>query len=71
MALNLNYEPLVLVEDITELSEHEWLQWRTKGIGGSDVAAILGISPWKTQRDLYRDKVGDTPAISEIGRAHV
>lgn len=65
MALNLNYEPLVLVEDITELSEHEWLQWRTKGIGGSDVAAILGISPWKTQRDLYRDKVGDTPAISD------
>lgn len=30
---------------------------RTKYLGGSDVAAILGISPWKTQLDVYLDKV--------------
>lgn len=65
MALNLNYEPKVLVDDITTLTEAEWLQWRTKGIGGSDVAAVLGISPFKTRRDLYREKVGIVPAISD------
>lgn len=61
MALNLNYEPAVLVDDITTLTEAEWLQWRTKGIGGSDVAAVLGISPWKTRRDLYYEKTGVEP----------
>lgn len=30
---------------------------RTKYLGGSDVAGILGISPWKTQLDVYLDKV--------------
>ena len=50
-------EPEVLV-DTAALSEAEWLAWRRKGIGGSDVAAILGISPWRTARDLYDDKLG-------------
>ena len=39
--LDLNYDPAVLVEDITQLTEEEWLQQRTRGIGGSDVAAVL------------------------------
>ena len=29
---------------------------RTKFLGGSDIAAILGISPWKTAIDLWIDK---------------
>lgn len=36
----------------------EWLKRRRAGIGGSDVAAILGISPWKTALDVYHDKTG-------------
>lgn len=55
--LNLNYEPDVLVEDITTLSHDEWKLYRTLGIGGSDAAAVCGISPWKTARDLYEEKV--------------
>ena len=27
------------------------------GLGGSDAAAVCGISPWKTARDLYEEKV--------------
>ena len=50
--LNLNYEPDVLVEDITTLSHDEWKLYRTLGIGGSDAAAVCGISPWKTARGL-------------------
>ena len=33
-----------------------------KGIGGSDAAAVIGISPYKTARDVYfRKKVGREP----------
>lgn len=39
-----DYSPCVLV-DTADLPEDEWLEWRKKGIGGSDAAAILGISP--------------------------
>ena len=31
---------------------------RTKFIGGSDAAAILGVSPWKSQFRLYQEKIG-------------
>lgn len=34
----------------------QWLEERRKGIGGSDVAAILGISPWKTAFAVYQEK---------------
>ena len=33
------------VVDISNLSREDWLEYRKKGIGGSDVAAIMGISP--------------------------
>ena len=59
-------EPEVLV-DTAGLSEAEWLAWRRKGIGGSDAAAILGISPWRTARDLYDDKLGIASAQDDTG----
>lgn len=51
------YQPLVLVET-DGLSREEWLSYRRQGIGGSDAAAVLGISPFRTARDLYYDKRG-------------
>lgn len=42
-----------------------WLMNRKTGIGGSDVAAILGLSPWRTAVDVYMDKV--SPETKEIG----
>ena len=41
-----------------ELSRDEWLFFRTKGIGGSDVGAILGISPYKQPLRVYMEKTG-------------
>ena len=52
----VRYKPLVLV-DTENLPREEWLEWRRKGIGGSDVAAIMGISPFRTARDIYYDKL--------------
>jgi putative phage-type endonuclease len=38
---------------------HEsWLKNRNKYIGGSDVACIMGLNPWKTNRKLYDEKKG-------------
>ena len=51
------YTPGVLVET-KDLPEKQWLEWRRKGIGGSDASIVLGISPFATARDLYFDKLG-------------
>lgn len=40
------------------VSDEEWLRQRTKGIGGSDVAAIMGFSPWKTPAQVWFEKTG-------------
>ena len=60
----LDYQPLVLV-DTTDLPRDEWLAYRRKGIGGSDAAAVLGISPFMTARDLYYDKLGISAQADE------
>ena len=36
----------------------EQLQKRQKGLGGSDCAAALGLSPWKTALELFHEKRG-------------
>lgn len=40
------------------LSREEWLRYRTQGIGGSDVSAIAGISPFKSAHQLWLEKTG-------------
>lgn len=39
----------------------EWLKERRTGIGGSDVAALLGLSKWSTPYQLWLDKRGEAP----------
>ncbi len=51
---------LTIVHDKSE----EWLLNRKRGIGGSDVASILGISRYKSAYDLYMEKKGS--AIQHI-----
>jgi putative phage-type endonuclease len=36
----------------------EWLEARTKGIGGSEAPAVLGLSKWKTPYQVWQDKRG-------------
>lgn len=40
------------------ITKEAFLERRRSGIGGSDIAAIIGISPWKTPRDIYLAKKG-------------
>ena len=65
MTPTLDYQPLVLVET-ENLSRDEWLEYRRKGIGGSDASAILGISPFRTCRDLFYDKLNIVTADDEV-----
>lgn len=36
----------------------EWLTYRKNKIGASDIAAIMGISPWATKLELWNEKQG-------------
>lgn len=46
-----------------EMTREQWLAERKKGIGGSDAAAILGISPWATPVTVWLDKTGRSAPI--------
>ena len=39
-------------------TDDEWLEQRKHGVGGSEVAAIMGLSPWKTATQLWLEKTG-------------
>ncbi|KRT94818.1 lambda-exonuclease family protein [Bacillus glycinifermentans] len=43
------------------MTEEQWLEARRAGIGGSDAAAIAGLSKWKTPVSVYLDKIGQAP----------
>ena len=47
------YNKLVCTEGLSKL---DWLKWRQKGIGGSDIASVCGINPWHSGLALYYDK---------------
>jgi len=51
--IELNCRKLVNIKGMPKL---EWLKWRQKGIGGSDVATVFGINPWSSTVSLYFDK---------------
>ena len=45
--------------EMKKCKNHEsWLKNRQKYLGGSDVACILGLNPWRTNVQLYREKKG-------------
>lgn len=48
-----------------ELTHDDWLDWRRKGIGGSDVAAICGMSRYKSPMEVYLDKLGEIPPLED------
>jgi len=43
------------------MSREEWLGWRRHTVGGSDAAAIVGLSRWATPYTVWADKTGRLP----------
>lgn len=48
-----------------DMSHDEWLEQRKKGIGGSEVAAIVGLSRFKSAYSVFLDKIGELPPIED------
>lgn len=46
-----------------KMSREDWLKERQRGIGSSDVASILGLSPWRTALDVFNEKTDPQPSV--------
>ena len=51
------------VISLPETGSPEWHALRRTGLGGSDAAAAVGMSKWKTPRQLYLEKIGESETI--------
>ncbi|NRT86734.1 YqaJ viral recombinase family protein [Clostridium beijerinckii] len=47
----------------------QWLKERQKGIGGSDVGAIMGVNKWKSPFEVYVDKTEEIREVKESGES--
>ncbi len=47
-----------MIQSTLSMSHQEWLEDRRKGIGGSDVATILGLNQYKSAYQLWLEKTG-------------
>lgn len=43
---------------LSDVDREAWLAARRTGIGASDAAAVLGLSPWQSQFTIWLDKTG-------------
>jgi putative phage-type endonuclease len=55
-----------------EQNTTEWLEWRRKGLGASDACIVMGVSEYKTRRQLWENKLKLRPDdeesyITELG----
>ena len=41
-----------------DMSREEWLEWRRRGIGGSDAAAVAGLNRWRSPMQVWLEKTG-------------
>ena len=57
--------PLIPFCKTAGLSREEWLKHRLNGIGGSDAAAVVGLSPYSSAYKVYLDKTGKLPEAEQ------
>ena len=60
------YSPLPFTKKLVctdGLTREEWLKWRQKGVGGSDIASICGINPWSSPLAVYYSKIEKVPEL--------
>jgi putative phage-type endonuclease len=51
-------KPALRIVSTLNIDRDEWLAVRKTGIGGSDAAAAVGLSPYKSQLELWLEKTG-------------
>ncbi|MCM1277019.1 MAG: YqaJ viral recombinase family protein, partial [Lachnospiraceae bacterium] len=50
-----------IVTSTENLPYEEWLEFRKKGVGGSDAAVVCGISKYKSPVELWMEKTNRMP----------
>ena len=43
------------------MSYEQWLEYRRKGIGGSDASVVCGVNRYKSPVELWLDKTNQIP----------
>jgi len=56
--MGVNILPAQVLVKTLNIERNEWLEWRKKGIGGSDAAAVAGLNPWKSPFAVWMEKTG-------------
>lgn len=57
-----------VITSTKDMPYETWLEYRRKGIGGSDASILCGINKYKSPVELWLDKTGQLPA-QEAGEA--
>jgi len=65
MSTHSHRQPLRLIST-KDLSREDWLQVRKQGIGSSDAAAAVGLSPYQSQLELWLVKTGRDEGLPKI-----
>lgn len=47
-----------IIADTTKMSREQWLAMRKNSIGGSEIAAVIGMNRWRTQFAVWAEKTG-------------
>ena len=63
MNIDTLYQNVNILACTSELPEKDWFELRKIGIGGSDIAGILGISKYNTPLSIYMTKVTDVEQV--------
>jgi len=50
-----------LIDEARAVERAEWLEWRHDGLGGSDIAGVLSLSPWESPWSVWANKIGLVP----------
>ena len=61
-------KPYEIIADTRKMSHQDWLQMRKIGLGGSDCAAAVGLSRWKSPFQLWAEKT-DRVVPTKAGEA--
>ena len=49
----------------TDITREEWLEYRRTGLGGSDAAVVMGLTPYRSKIELWADKTGRMPETED------
>jgi len=58
----------IILASTEDMHHDEWLNWRKKGIGGSDASVVFGINKYKSPVELFMEKT-DMLTPTEVGEA--